>query len=186
MMMNICFDPFPLLTTSRLALRPIEKSDTERVLSLRSDPRVMQYIDRPLAKSKLEAREWIENIQEMLINQQGITWGISLNNDSRLLGSIGFWRIEKEHFRAEIGYMLTPELQGKGIMQEAMKVAIEYGFDVMNLHSIEANVNPENKASIKILERNGFVQKAFFKENFYYEGKFLDTIIFSLLKPNRK
>ncbi len=51
----------------------------------------------------------------------------------------------------------------------------------MNLHSIEANVNPGNTASIKLLEKNNFTREAYFKENYFYDGKFLDTAIYSLL-----
>ncbi|MGE5859464.1 MAG: GNAT family N-acetyltransferase, partial [Ignavibacteria bacterium] len=58
---------------------------------------------------------------------------------------------------------------------------LNYGFKVMNLHSIEANVNPDNKASIRLLERNNFTREAYFKENYFYNGKFLDSAIYSLL-----
>jgi ribosomal-protein-alanine N-acetyltransferase len=76
---------------------------------------------------------------------------------------------------------LLYDFQGKGIMQEAMSAVIKYGFEKMNLHSIEANVNPANESSIKLLERNDFIKEAYFKENYFYDGKFLDTAIYSLL-----
>ena len=66
-------------------------------------------------------------------------------------------------------------------MQESIKEVIDYGFNVMKLHSIEANVNPDNAASIRLLERNKFKREAYYKENFYFNGKFLDTAIYSLL-----
>jgi ribosomal-protein-alanine N-acetyltransferase len=56
-----------------------------------------------------------------------------------------------------------------------------YGFEFMKLHSVEANVNPDNTPSIKLLERNNFSREAYFKENYFYDGKFLDTVIYSLL-----
>jgi ribosomal-protein-alanine N-acetyltransferase len=68
-------------------------------------------------------------------------------------------------------------------MREAVSEVIKYGFTVMRLHSIEANVNPDNKASIKLLEKNCFAREAYFKENYFYNGKFLDTVIYSLLAP---
>ena len=63
--------------------------------------------------------------------------------------------MKKESYRAELGYALHPDYHGKGIMQETMKEVLDYGFKIMKLHSVEANVNPENAASIKLLERNG-------------------------------
>jgi RimJ/RimL family protein N-acetyltransferase len=68
-------------------------------------------------------------------------------------------------------------------MQEAMIIVIDYGFRAMHLHSIEANVNPDNAASIKLLQRNNFVREAYHKENYYFNGKFLDSAIYSLLTP---
>lgn len=114
-------------------------------------------------------------------NNESIIWAITQKGDTKLIGTICFWNIIKEHYRAEIGYSLLYDFQGKGIMQEAMSAIIKYGFEKMNLHSIEANVNPANESSIKLLERNDFIKEAYFKENYFYDGKFLDTAIYSLL-----
>jgi len=100
-----------------------------------------------------------------------------------LIGTIGFWNILTEHFRAEIGYLLDVDFQGKGIMQEALSKVVEYGFNIMKLHSIEANVNPGNISSTRLLERNNFIKEGYFKENYYYNGRFTDTAVFSLFNP---
>ncbi len=71
-------------------------------------------------------------------------------------------------------------------MQEALNVVLDYGFNIMRLHSVEADVNPMNIASIKILEKNNFVREAHFRENYYYSGKFLDSYVYSLLSTDRK
>lgn len=175
------FTVFPNLQTTRLELRQIQESDAKDLYVLRSDKRVMQYIDRPMAERIEDALALINKIEESLKANEGITWGISLRNDSRLIGTIGFWRMDKPNYRAEIGYMLHPEMQGKGLMHEAISAVIKYGFENLNLHSIEANVNPLNVVSKKILEKNGFVREAYFKENYYYNGKFLDSLIYSLV-----
>ncbi|HEX5654490.1 MAG TPA: GNAT family protein [Chitinophagaceae bacterium] len=165
-------------------LRTIEEPDAARLFQLRSDPVVMKYLDRPMAQSIDDARELIRRIRADQEANQGITWAICLKEDPALLGTIGYWRIQHEHHRAEIGYLLDPALHGKGMMQEAFQPVIAYGFSVMKLHSIEANVNPSNAASIKILERNGFVREAYFRQNYFYNGQFLDTLIYSLLTPS--
>ena len=66
-------------------------------------------------------------------------------------------------------------------MSEAMKAVLQFGFNDMNLHSVEANINPLNKKSKKILELNGFVKEAYFTENYYSNGKFLDSEIYCLV-----
>lgn len=68
-------------------------------------------------------------------------------------------------------------------MQEAIVAVLLYGFSAIKLHSVEANINPANVAFKKLLEKNGFVQEAYFKENFYYNGRFTDAAIYALLTP---
>lgn len=186
-MENLSFSPFPILTTERLVLRQINESDVNEILFLRSDERVMRYIDKAPAETLDDAYEFIRKIADLEEKADAVTWAICQKGDTKLIGTIVFWNIQKEHYRAEVGYNLHPDYWGKGIMQEALQVVLDYGFRVMKLHSIEANVNPGNAASIKLLERNNFVREAYFKENYYFNGKFLDTAIYSLLtdSPNK-
>ncbi len=180
-MLSLNFKPFPVITTKGLVLRRIKIKDVKEIFFLRSDKRVLKFLDVAPAKTKKVAFEFIKKVQDAIKNSDGITWGITLKNKPELIGTIGFWRTIKEHYRAEIGYILHPDFWGKGIMQEAITAVIKYGFEEMNLHSIEANVNPDNAASIKLLEKNGFIKEAYFKENYYFDGKFLDTTIYSLI-----
>lgn len=181
--LQVSFTPFPVLRTGRLLLRRIEATDTDAVLFLRSDPTIMQYLDREPIHTVGEAALFIRHITDSLERNEGITWGISLADDPQLIGTIGFWRLMKEHYRAEIGYLLHPAYWGQGLVSEAMTAVMNYGFDVMKLHSVEANVNPDNKASVRILQKAGFVQEAYFRENYFFNGRFLDTLIFSRLAP---
>jgi [ribosomal protein S5]-alanine N-acetyltransferase len=185
-MLNLNFNPFPKITTKRLLLRQVNNGDVNEVYFLRSDEQVMKYIDRIPAKNLDDAYEFIRLINEQEKSNDGITWAITMKGNNSLIGTICYWNIKKEHYRAEIGYQLHPEYWGKGLMHEAFSGVVNFGFDVMKLHSIEANVNPENAASIKLLEKNNFVREAYFKENYFYDGKFLDTAIYSLLAPEGK
>ncbi len=185
-MMQVYFQPFPILETGRLYLRQVHDDDAAAIFALRSNSNVMQFLDRPMATSIADAELLVKKIKESLERNEGITWGVCFKGDPHLVGTIGFWQITKEHFRAELGYLLHPNHQGKGLMQEAIEAALNYGFDVMQLHSVEANVNPLNNASIRLLERNNFLREAWFRENYYYNGKFLDTYVYSLLKQRHK
>jgi ribosomal-protein-alanine N-acetyltransferase len=180
-MLHLNFTPFPILTTERLILRQFTYADAADLFEVRSNADIMQYIARPLAKTMNDAVDLIKVINDLLSSNNGITWCISLKSDGRFIGSIGFWRIEKENYRAEIGYLLNPVYQGTGLMQEALDAVIPYGFDTMNLHSIQANVSPGNAASIKLLEKNNFVREGYFKENHFYNEAFADTVVYTLL-----
>ena len=180
------FSPFPQLTTERLLLRQMTLDDAPAVLRLRSNTDVMKYINRPLTQTVEEAEKWISVVIDTLEKNDGISWCISLKEKpAEHVGSIGLWRIEKENYRAEIGYMLEPHLQGQGLMYEAIVPVIQYGFEVMQLHSIEAHIDPRNAASAALLRKAGFVQEGYFKENYFLRGQFADTAVYSLLTPFR-
>ena len=185
-MLTINFHPFQNIETERLLLRRIDKNDVDEVLALRSNPQTMKYIPRPLAKSREDALEHIAMIEDKIVNNTGINWGISLKGNPKIIGIIGHYKISPENHRAEIGYLSLPETNGKGYMSEAIKAVVAYGFQQMNLHSIEAIIDPENIASEKVLQKNGFIKEAHLRENELWEGKFRDTVIYSLLKSNWK
>jgi ribosomal-protein-alanine N-acetyltransferase len=178
------FSPFPELTTARLLLRQLVISDAWAVQPLRSNKEVMKYINRPLTLTVEDAEKWIGIVIDALAKNEGITWCICLKERPlEHIGTIGLWRIEKDNYRAEIGYMLTPSLHGKGIMYEAIKKVVEYGFSNMKLHSIEGRIDPRNIASGNLLQKSGFVKEAHFKEAYYMRGSFVDTAVYSILNP---
>ena len=184
-MLELNFTPFPVIDTERLHLRRITDNDLNDLFYLRSNTTLMKYIDRPLAKTPEDAAILLGKMNHGIDNNEGIVWAITLINTNKLIGTISYHRIEKENYRAEIGYMLDPAFWRKGIVSEAMATIIEFGFDIMKLHSIEANINPGNAASANILKKFKFVKEAYYKENYYFDGRFLDTEIYSLLKEKR-
>lgn len=150
------FTPFPTLTTERLILRQQKISDDNEILILRSDPRMLEFIDIPKTETIDDAKKFIEKINNGIKENVWIQWGITLQGNDTLIGSIGFWNIDKEKLIADIGYMLHPDFQGKGIIHEAFAKALDYGFTVMKLKSIIAGVHEKNIKSIKVLEKLGF------------------------------
>jgi [ribosomal protein S5]-alanine N-acetyltransferase len=185
-MLSVNFTPFPVLQTERLILRETSLRDVSVLFQMRSDPEVMQYIDRPIPKSEEEIVALVELIQRRAAENEGISWAISLRDDPTFIGTISFHRLIKENYRAEVGYMLHPAHQGKGIMNEALKAVVAYGFNALHFHSIEAIVTQGNAASVQLLERNGFVKEAHFREDHFCNGKFVDTLVFCQLNPGRQ
>ena len=177
------FTIFPEINTERLYLRSLTKADGPEILKLRSDEQVMQFIDKERAKTIEDAELFINRASLALNTNDGITWAIALKAEpGTLIGTIGLWRIIKEHYRAEIGYMLNPAYWRKGIMLEALLTVVGFGFTEIKLHSIEAHINPDNDGSAAILNKAGFVKEAHFKEDFYFNGSFRDTAIYSRLQ----
>jgi [ribosomal protein S5]-alanine N-acetyltransferase len=182
-MLTINFSPFPILETERLILRRVLPSDVKEMFELRSNPETMKYIPRPLLTNHEEALAHIQMMEDKIETNEGINWAITLKGDDKMLGVIGHYRIKPEHYRAEVGYMILPEYHGKGITTEAVQCVVDYGFNTMQLHSIEGIIDPENGASEKVLQKCGFVKEAHFKENEYFDGKFIDAVVYSKLNP---
>jgi len=181
-MLQPVFQPFPELTTERLLLRRVTMEDALAIFFLRSDETVLQFISREPAKTIQEAEEFIKRIDSEIDANEVILWAIALRDDpGKLIGTICYWQLQKENYRAEIGFVLHPHYWRKGIMKEAVLKVIEYGFSTLRLHSIEAHINSSNTASAAILESTGFVREAYLKENVFFGGKFLDTAIYSRL-----
>jgi [ribosomal protein S5]-alanine N-acetyltransferase len=180
-MLEIKFDKFPVLETERLLLRPFTLDDAEVFLDLNANEKVTQYFDRPKMQNMDEAIKTLNKISTSFEKNEGVTWAIELKETKIIIGHLTYWRIIKEHYRAEMGYSLFPEYWRKGFMSEAIQKVIDFGFLILKFHSIEANVDPRNIASMKLLERSGFLREGYLKENFYFNGKFFDTALYSLL-----
>ncbi len=183
-MLKLNFNPFPNLETERLFLRRLTNADIENIIALRGNPEAMKFIPRPLIETKKAALAHLEMIDNNIENNTAINWGVCLKENNNFIGFMGIYQIQPENFRAEIGYMVLPEFNGKGFTTEAIKAIVTYGFDVMQLHSIEGVIDPSNIASERVLQKNGFVKEAHFIENGFAMGKFWDAVIYSLLERN--
>ncbi|WP_298289109.1 GNAT family N-acetyltransferase [uncultured Lutibacter sp.] len=153
------FKPFPEIQTERLLLREIVKTDSDVILFLRSDEIVTKFIERPenrKTKDLSDAIKFIEELNEYLETDKSISWGITLRNTKKIIGTICLWNFSQKNNSAEVGYDLIPKYQNKGIMSEALKMIIDFGFKTLKLDTIEAFTHYENEKSIKLLEKNGF------------------------------
>lgn len=176
------FNEFPVIETERCILRMITDEDIQEVFDIYSSLVVMKYFGRLPMNEREEAQERIKVTAEAFEKKEGIRWAINYHGDRKMIGSAGIWRIDRKHFRGEIGYDLLPEHYNKGVMTEVLIPIISFGFNEMNLHTIEANTHPENAASRKLLEKLGFEQEGYLKESYFFNGQFEDTVIYSLIK----
>jgi [ribosomal protein S5]-alanine N-acetyltransferase len=183
-MIEFKFSSFPIIETERLILREHTEDDLPQLFELRSNREIMKNIDKPSFQDMQEARDQLERMRNGYATSTGLSWGITLkkNGDDKVIAGCGLWRIIREHYRAEIGYAVLPQYWNQGIISEAIKAVCEFGFEKVGLHSIEANLSTGNIRSARVLEKNGFIKEAHFKENHYYDGKFVDTFTYGKLK----
>ncbi len=155
-MLTTIFTPFPILKTERLTLRQLSVDDDKEVFALRSDKQVNKYLEREAGNTIEDARNFIHKIAEVVSQNKGIYWAITLTDTDKLVGTICLFNFSNETDQAEIGYELLPAFQGQGIMQEALSTVIAFGLDVIGLKAIEAYTHLENKNSSKLLEKYNF------------------------------
>ena len=182
-MLQLNFAPFPSIETKRVVLRQLRREDIPQLYALRSNSQVMQHIAREPLKSMEAAETNFKRITTGIDNNEWILWGIVPKDEHKVVGTACLWNIAIEHYRAEVGYDLLPMYQGRGLMKEVLKEVLRYAFEEIKLHSIEAQVNPENESSRKLIAGLGFVQEAHLRENYYYNGQFRDTVIYSMINP---
>lgn len=154
------FIPFPELKTDRLLLRRIQKSDAEIILFLRSNETVNKYIYRKESdktKSLADALDFISKIDSGIKDHSFISWGMSLSDQNKIIGTICLWNFSADQKEAELGYDLSPSFQGQGFMTEALKKVVYYGFQVLALDKIVAYTHRDNESSKRLLEKNQFI-----------------------------
>ena len=146
---------FPILTTTRLILKPLALSDAAAIFALRSNDEVNRFIGRKKAENLQDAHDFILKIQQNVADNTSFYWGIHTKEIAELIGTICLWNLERDKGITEIGYELMPDYQGKGFAQEALRAVIDYSFQI-GFTTITAYLNAENAPSIKLLERNHF------------------------------
>lgn len=185
--LNFNFERPPVLETERLLLREQTKEDALAVFKLRSDEEVMKYVPLARPTSINDIYTLMDEVDEGFLKEENLGWAITLKEaPDVLIGFIGFPKFDFANFRAEVGYLLAPGFWGKGITTEALGMMKKFGFEELGLHSIYAMIDPDNMASAKVLLKQGFVKEAHFKEDFYFNGEFLDSQIYSVLKSGVK
>lgn len=178
------FNEFPVLETQRLVLRQFTLKDTDALFGLRGNEEVMQYMDRAPHYTAHDSESMIKAMSYSFQMLESINWAIELKDKPGCIGYAGIRNLMWQHARAEIHYALAPDLWGQGIMSEAMPAVIDFAFNKMTLHGIEANINPNNARSEKLLLKLGFKKEAHFRENYLFEDQFLDSVIYCLLETD--
>lgn len=148
-------DSFPIIRTERLVLREIVMSDANDVFACFSDDDVTRYLSFHSFREIEAAERFIERMSWGFKKGEMIRWGITLKGKDRLIGTC-FLSGFKEDSLGILGYDLLKSYWGRGIMTEALKSVIPFGFDVLGLQRIQAIVNPQNIASVSLLRKVGF------------------------------
>jgi len=175
---------FPILDTPRLILRKAVPSDRTGLFALYADEEVMRYMPLDPFESVEEADDEMSWHARIFREQTGIRWMIEERATGAFVGTCGFLGIERQHSRMEIGYDLARQHWGKGLMPEAVRAVLDFGFGPLAANKIEARVDPDNAASIRLMDKLGFVREGLLRQHEFEKGRYVDLAAYALLKSD--
>lgn len=178
------FSSFPTLDTPNLILRELTPADAKAILRVRGDVRVTRLNSGQPMQTLEEAKEWIGKARKAFADHRRVEWGITLKSDPQagVIGRINYNYWLRQDRRASIGYDLGYSYWGRGIMTEAVRAIVTFGFDQMNLNRIEADCDAENYGSMRVLEKVGFRREGVQEDQYFEWDKFHDLVLFALLR----
>jgi len=173
--------PFPELRTARFRLRRIVPADVDVVFRGLSDPAVIAHygVSYETREATQRQMDWFEEIHAA---GTGIWWGISdPEPGAPLIGACGLNDIHAEHRRGELGYWLLPGCWGRGVATECVGAMLEHAYGPMGLHRVAAEVEVDNHASRRLLDRLGFRLEGIRRDYERKHGSFIDLMIYARL-----
>jgi RimJ/RimL family protein N-acetyltransferase len=174
------------LTTARLTLRPLRPEDAGAMFAMYSNTEFMRYWSFPVMKRYEQAVDYVACRIQGSATQTEIFWAIDLAATHEMIGTCCLFNADPVSRHAEIGFGLHRPFWGRGYMTEAAQAAVDCGFDALNLHRIEAEIDPRNTASARVLERLGFIKEGLLRERWIIDGEISDGAIYGLLRSDRR
>ncbi|MGB8636313.1 MAG: GNAT family N-acetyltransferase [Rhodanobacteraceae bacterium] len=171
------------LNTERLSLRLPEESDADAVFAIYADTQVARYLARPAWTDIAQAHAWLARMRDEQQQASALQLMLQRNEDDCVLGTCTLFKLDFDNRRAEIGYTLASQYWGKGYMHEALVALLDHGFDALTLHRVEADIDPRNEPSARVLDRLGFQKEGHLRQRWQVAGEITDSDIYGLLAP---
>ncbi len=171
----------PPIRTPRLTLRPLANADVGRLFAIHSDPAAMRYWSAPIWENEDRGRLMIERDLDRALTDY-LRLGIEHTESAALVGTCTFFELNAQCRRAELGYMLAHDAWGNGYMHEALSAFLAFGFEHLDLNRIEADTDPRNVRSMRLLERLHFLKEGHFRERWIVGSEVSDSAMYGLLR----
>jgi len=181
--MNVpTFETMPTIAAQRVSLRPLTSNDANDLFRIFGDAEVMRFWSSPPWQDVADAHALIENVTRGAAENQFYQWGVAHNDEDTVIGTCTLFQLDRRNRRAEIGFILRRDCWGQGFMTEALGALLQFSFETMKLHRLEADVDPRNEACIRLLERVGFQREGLLRERWLVNGEVNDSLMLGLLR----
>lgn len=177
------WESLPELTTKRMRLRWLTDADVDALFHIFSHPEVVRYWGAPALADRNAAIKLLNEIQENFRKRTSMKWGVAELQTNQIIGTVTLFNLNFDNKRAEVGYGLDPAYWRKGYVTEALDALLSYAFEELQLHRLEADVDPRNVGSIRTLEKMGFQREGLMRERWQVNGEIQDAVFYGLLRP---
>jgi [ribosomal protein S5]-alanine N-acetyltransferase len=175
---------FPRIAGKRVQLRGPRDEDAADLFALFSDPEVMRYWSRPPMTTLGEAQGLVGEMLDAFEQRTLLNWMV-VDGDDAVIGTCTLFRIDARHRHAEIGYALRSDRWGQGLAREAVTLMLDWAFRRFDLQRVEADIDPANSASRRLLLRLGFASEGLLRQRFFVGDVVTDSELFGLLAGER-
>jgi RimJ/RimL family protein N-acetyltransferase len=172
------------LETNRLVIRPLTLNDKKEFFEYRRDKEINKY-QGWIPETMKDVEVFIGKISEQInLPETWFQFIILEKETQKIVGDLGIHFIDSENKQVEIGCTLNKNFQNNGFATESLKRLIDYLFDELSKHRIITSIDPDNKNSIRLVERIGFRKEAHFVESLFINGKWVDDLIYALIEKD--
>ena len=173
--------PVTSVPTPRLTLRPVRESDLAGLLEINGDAEVTRFLPYATWQSLDDGTAWFKRMEALASTGTGQQLVLIRNEDSRIVGTVLLFKFEELSARLELGYVLGRHFWRQGLMHEAIASVCEHAFTAMSVRRIEAEVDPGNVASNRLLRRVGFTLEGTLRQRWVAKGVAYDTNFYGCL-----
>jgi RimJ/RimL family protein N-acetyltransferase len=178
--------PIPRLTGARVSLRAYRDGDADALMALYGDPRITRYWSHEPWTDRAQVIAYLERMRRDRETREFYPWAIATNEDDSLIGTVALYELDHAHHRGMIGYSLSTSRQGNGYANEALCLMIDHAWNGLGLQRLEADTDPHNAPSRRLLEKLGFVLEGTMRKRWFVHGAWHDTLWYGLLNEDFK
>jgi ribosomal-protein-alanine N-acetyltransferase len=174
------------LNTARLVLRPLREDDAAALFAMYSDPQFTRFWSfAPMTRLE-QVNEYLSRLLAESVSGKTLMCALELRSTGQAIGTCTLFNLHEACLRAEIGFGVQRKFWGHGYTQEATSAFIEHAFGHLPLRRIEADIDPRNAASARVLERAGFVREGLLRERWIVGGEVSDSALYGLLRSDTR
>lgn len=161
-----------------------DDADVDALFAVFSDKETLRYWSHEPFQARDEAVSYVAAVERGVVAEHRYQWAVADDDDDGLIGTVTLNNHDERHRRCEVGFILRRDQHGKGKAKAAVAAVLAFAFDVLDVHRVEADVDPDNAASLQLLRKLGFVDEGLCRERWWVFGEWKHAQLLGLLAQN--